>query len=166
MKSAEVVLTGYFPGLIGKVVELHASYYYQHWGLDLSFEIQVARELSEFMAAFVPGRDGFWAARCEGEFAGFMAIDGSLSNREGARLRWFIVAPRFQGRGVGSLLIEEGMSFCTRAGHKRVFLWTFEGLDVARRLYEKQGFRLSFQHEVAQWGRVIREQKFEWKAEL
>lgn len=164
MKSAQVELTGYFPGLIGRVVELHASYYHQHWGLDLSFEIQVARELSQFMEGFVPGRDGFWVARCQGDFAGFMAIDGSLSSLEGARLRWFIVAPEFQGRGVGTHLLREGMRFCRQAGHKKVFLWTFEGLDVARRLYEQQGFRLTLQHQVAQWGRVIREQKFEWQA--
>lgn len=166
MKFSEFSLTGYFPGLIGKVVELHASYYSQHWGLDLSFEIQVAKELSEFMGAFVAGRDAFWAAGWEGEFAGFMAIDGRLSNTEGARLRWFIVPPSFQGRGVGRALIRAGMRFCMEAGHKRVFLWTFEGLDAARRLYEQQGFRLSFQHELTQWGRVIREQKFEWEAKL
>ncbi len=164
MKSAQVDLTGYFPGLIGRVVELHASYYHEHWGLDLSFEIQVATELSRFMAAFVPGRDGFWAARCDGEFAGFLAIDGSQAAQEGARLRWFIVAPEFQGRGVGNLLIREGMRFCQEAGHKKVFLWTFEGLDVARRLYEQQGFSLTLQQKVRQWGRLIREQRFEWKA--
>ncbi len=165
MKGAEAHFTGYFPGLVGRVVELHARYYHEVWGLDLSFEIQVARELSEFMGAFVPGRDGFWAARCQGEFAGFLAIDGSLSAKEGARLRWFIVEPAFQGQGVGSALLREGMKFCQKAGHTRVFLWTFEGLDKARRLYEREGFRLVFQHEVAQWGRVIKEQRFQWEAQ-
>jgi len=35
------------------------------------------------------------------------------------------------------------------------------GLNAARRAYEKSGFRLCEEHDVAQWGQQIREQKFE-----
>lgn len=163
MKAEMVELVGYYPGVIGKVVELHATYYHEHWGFDISFETQVGRELSEFMANFVPSRDGFWAAMVKKEFAGSIAIDGSRARDEGARLRWFIVAPRFQGHGIGSELIREAMRFCIDVGHERVFLWTFQGLDVARRLYERAGFTMTLEHEVRQWGRLILEQRFEWQ---
>lgn len=157
----EVCYTGYFPGVIGKITEAHAVYYYENWGFDITFETQVGSELSEFMARFRKGRDYFQAARVRAEFAGSIAIDGSTSAEEGARLRWFIVDSRFHGIGIGSLLLEKAIAFCRYAGHQRVFLWTFEGLHSARRLYERAGFSLAEEHEVEQWGNRIREQKFE-----
>jgi len=154
-----VELTGYFPGAVGKITELHAVYYHDHWGFDISFETQVGRELSEFLSGFSPERDGFWLAMLNGAFAGAVAIDGSQA--EGARLRWFIVRPELQGAGVGTALVRKAVDFCRAAGHKKVFLWTFKGLEAARIVYEREGFTLIEEHEVAQWGSVIEEQKFE-----
>ena len=42
-------ITGYFPGVIGRITETHAVYYHENWGFDASFETQVGRELSEFI---------------------------------------------------------------------------------------------------------------------
>lgn len=156
-----VRFTGYYPGALGRITELHATYYHEQWGFDLSFEIQVAGELSEFMSRFRPEQDGLWIALSDNRFVGAVAIDGRLSKTEGARLRWFIVEPSLHGRSVGRKLIRKAIDFCRTAGHSKVFLWTFKGLDAARRLYEVEGFRLSEQHEVNQWGQLIEEQKFE-----
>ena len=49
-ESSDVPLLGYYPGVVGRIIELHAVYYYENWGFDISFETQVGRELSEFMA--------------------------------------------------------------------------------------------------------------------
>jgi GNAT superfamily N-acetyltransferase len=157
----EVRYTEYYTGVIGRITEIHAVYYHEHWGFDITFETQVGSELSHFMAGFVKGRDYFQAARTESDFAGAIAIDGSRAEDEGARLRWFIVDPACQGSGIGGRLIQKAMAFCRQAGHEKVFLWTFEGLHCARRLYERAGFRLAEEHDVEQWGTRIREQKFE-----
>ncbi|MEW5914376.1 MAG: GNAT family N-acetyltransferase [Thermodesulfobacteriota bacterium] len=154
----EVELSGYYPGLIGQITQLHAVYYAQHWGLDLSFEAQVSRELSEFMAGFQPQRDFLRAARQGERLAGAVALDGSQT--EGARLRWFIVDPAWQGTGLGQRLLSEALAYGRAAGHRRLFLWTFAGLDAARRLYEAAGFRLAEEHPMQQWGQAIVEQKF------
>jgi len=161
MLPEDIRFTGYFPGAIGKTVDLHAAYYHGNWGFDISFETQVARELAAFFDEFREGRDFFLAALAGGEFAGCIAIDGKDSARGGARLRWFIVAPEHQGKGLGKTLIGEAVSFCRTAAHNRIFLWTFEGLDPARKLYERSGFRLAGEHRVRQWGQNINEQKFE-----
>ncbi len=126
----------------------------------MSFETQVGMELCEFMSRFHPETDGFWVALVNSKFAGAVAIDGNQPNEDGARLRWFIVEPRLQGSGIGRLLIETAVEFCKAAGYKKVFLWTFKGLDAARNLYEQQGFSLAQEHDVDQWGSNIREQKF------
>jgi GNAT superfamily N-acetyltransferase len=158
---AEIKIHGYYPGVLGKITELHAVYYYEHWGFDVSFETQVGRELTEFVGNFDKDRDGLWVATKNGKFAGAVAIDGQMAATEGARLRWFIVAPEFQNAGLGKELISQAVEFCRKKKYPKVFLWTFEGLDAARRLYESENFRLREAHEVDQWGQRIKEQKFE-----
>jgi GNAT superfamily N-acetyltransferase len=137
-----IQLIGYIPGAIGAITQLHGTYYNQHWDLGLYFEAKVATELSEFLNRFDLAHDGIWIARDGEKFVGAIVIDGKDAYGEGARLRWFIIAPAYQGQGVGNLLIEEAMSFCRVAGFQRVYLTTFAGLSAARHLYEKHGFRL------------------------
>jgi GNAT superfamily N-acetyltransferase len=158
---AEIKIHGYSPGVVGKITEIHAVYYHEHWGFDVSFETQVGRELSIFVSELDEERDGFWVATANGKFAGSVAIDGHDARTEGARLRWFIVDPEFQNAGLGQKLISHAVEFCKKKQYRKVFLWTFEGLDAARRLYERQNFRLSQTHNVDQWGQQIKEQKFE-----
>jgi GNAT superfamily N-acetyltransferase len=158
-------MQGYFPGVVGWVTEAHAVYYHRHWGFDARFETQVATELSAFVASFDPRRDGLWAASCEDRVVGSIAIDGHAARTAGARLRWFLVLPEFQGGGIGNRLVQTAVAFCRRRGYPAIFLWTFQGLAAARRLYEKCGFGLCEEHDVAQWGQRIREQKFELKLE-
>lgn len=99
--SVEVVFERYYPGVIGEIVRLHATYYHEHWGFDISFETQVGRELSEFMRDFRQDLDILIAVLANGRFAGAIAIDGHSQNAGRARLRWFIVEPEFQRQGLG-----------------------------------------------------------------
>jgi GNAT superfamily N-acetyltransferase len=155
-----LIRQGYIPGVVGRVTAAHAVYYHRNWGFDVSFETQVATELSAFVVALDPNRDGLWSACCNDRVAGFIAIDGREAGSEGARLRWFLVLPEFQGAGIGSRLARTAVEFCRQRGYPRVFLWTFQGLTAARRIYEGCGFGLCEEHDVAQWGQRIREQKF------
>ena len=157
----ETQYSGYYPGVVGKITEVHAVYYHEQWGFDVSFETQVGRDLSEFLMEFDRSRDGLWVARRNAMFAGAVAVDGRKAQSEGARLRWFIVVPVFQGHGIGRELISCAVEFCKKNNYARVYLWTFEGLDTARHLYEEQHFKLSEQHDVDQWGQHLNEQKFE-----
>ncbi|MBU0516673.1 MAG: GNAT family N-acetyltransferase [Proteobacteria bacterium] len=161
MKTSELTYSGYYPGVIGELTRLHAVYYHQHWGFDLSFETQVGGDLAEFFGRFEDRTDHFQAAREQKKLAGAIAIDGALRQTEGARLRWFIVDEPWRGRGLGRRLIRDAVEFCRRAGHDRVFLWTFAGLDPARRLYEAHGFQLTEKHRVSQWGSTVDEQRFD-----
>jgi GNAT superfamily N-acetyltransferase len=62
---------------------------------------------------------------------------------------------------MGNRLMQKAVSFCKNNGYRRVYLWTFEGLQAARHLYEKFGFKLTLQSQGAQWGTRVTEQKFE-----
>ncbi len=153
----KIELGGYYPGAIGHITALHAEYYAAVWGFDRTFEIQVAEELADFISSFREGRDGLWTY----ETAGSIAIDGREAFERGARLRWFIVESTCCGSGLGRRLLRSSVEFCREAGYPGIYLWTFEGLDRARKLYEKTGFRLSVEKRVKRWGRFINEQKFE-----
>ncbi|MFO7984883.1 MAG: GNAT family N-acetyltransferase [Desulfatiglandaceae bacterium] len=157
----QVNIVGYFPGVIGRITTLHAVYYREHWGLDHTFEAQVSREISEFILSFDPQKDGLWNAVFGEHLAGCIAIVGNRQTPGEARLRWFIVDPAFQGQGIGRTLIERAVLFCKDTGFERISLWTFEGLEKARTIYEQNGFTLTQIHEAAQWGGIIKEQRFD-----
>ena len=155
------IRSGYLPGAIGRIVELHGTYYASHWGFGAFFEARMARELAGFVDRFDPKRDGLWTAAVGGRIAGSIAIDGSHGDDGGAHLRWFILDPSLHGQGTGRRLLGEAVGFCRRSGHRNVSLWTFSGLDAARQLYEQAGFRLAEERRGAQWGIEVTEQRFE-----
>jgi GNAT superfamily N-acetyltransferase len=160
----EIAITGYTPGALGRIVELHGTYYAEHWGLGLYFEAKVAAEMAEFLSHFDPAFDGAWFAQVDGQVVGGIFISGSRAAEEGARLRWFIIDPAYQGRGLGRRLMEAAMAFCREKGFRRVYLTTFEGLTAARHLYEKHGFVLIGEEDATALtgNSALTEQVFEW----
>jgi GNAT superfamily N-acetyltransferase len=154
------IVSGYLPGSLGRVAALHGTYYHQHWNFGLFFEAKVATELAEFLEQYDPQRDGFWTALQGGRVEGSIAIMGRHAAEEGAHLRWFILSDALRGKGAGKRLVDTAVDFCRTAGYKRVYLWTFEGLDAARHLYEQAGFRMEEQRKGSQWGTEVNEQRF------
>jgi GNAT superfamily N-acetyltransferase len=155
------IANSYVPGAIGRITELHGTYYQQHADFGLYFESKVACELSEFLRRYDSARDGIWLALSSGRIEGSIVIDGIEADTEGAHLRWFIVSDSLRGNGVGSKLITIALDFCHIRKYKKIYLWTFEGLNAARHLYEKHGFRVTQQQRGNQWGSEVNEQRFE-----
>ena len=155
------IAKGYVPGAIGRVAELHGTYYHAQWGFGLFFEAKVAAELVEFLGRYDDTSDGFWIASLVMRVEGSVTIDGLHAEDEGAHLRWFIMSDALRGRGVGNRLLTTAIDFCRSRGYLRVYLWTFEGLSAARHLYEKIGFKLVEQRRGTQWGATDNEQRFE-----
>lgn len=156
----KVEITGYVPGTIGRITELHALYYFENWGFGKFFEAKVAIELSAFLNRFDECYDGLWALCLNNQVEGSIVIDGVKAASEGAHLRWFILSSKLRGRGFGNKLMEKAICFCKENQYQRIYLWTFEGLDAARHLYEKFGFRLVEEQIGEQWGAKVNEQKF------
>ena len=155
------IRSGYLPGAIGRIVELH--------GTRLRGALGLRRVLR--------GADGPRACRVRLPFrpAAGRALDrvrrrpnrGLDRDRRlaggGGRGAPALVHPlRGPARpGTGRRLLDEAVGFCRRSGRRRVELWTFAGLDAARRLYEQAGFRLAEERRGAQWGVEVTEQRFE-----
>jgi hypothetical protein len=207
MPAFETV-TGYRPGLIGRISQLHAHYYSEYWGFGPFFEAKVASELSRFITDYDPARDCIRTILHAGIIEGSIAVQHEpptdqinnsgdeqthsrnelkkssitahrrpgIYGRQGgpefdcrptseaittAHLRWFLVSDRLRGQGAGNCLLKEAVSFSRKAGYRRISLWTFQGLDSARHLYEKSGFILAEERTGSQWGTTVMEQRFE-----
>jgi hypothetical protein len=57
--------------------------------------------------------------------------------------------------------MDAAMAFCARAGFSGVYLWTFSGLDAARRLYDAWGFRVTESFEDTDWGDPVLHQRLD-----
>ncbi len=155
----------YVPGCIGRVAELHATFYSRAVGFGAPFEAKVASGLADFCLRYDGQRDGLWLAIENGQIHGSVAIDGSHYGEgdgleSGAHLRWFITSDESRGRGVGSALLGAALDFCSARDYRNVYLWTFDELHAARHLYEKFGFTLAQSQRGSQWGKEVNEQLF------
>lgn len=150
------------PGAIGDIVALHGRYYALRWGFGPFFEAKVAAELAEFVRQRHQHPSQLWCA-VDGldRVAGSVVIDGSHGPESSAHLRWFILDPRCQGQGLGSRLLDAALAFCRDNGFAGIHLWTFAGLQDARRLYESRGFILKQELPGTTWGKPVTEQRFE-----
>lgn len=153
---------GFHPGLLGDVVALQARYYAEAWGFGPFFEAKLARELAEFAGRYDPARDLILSVGDGARTEGSVTIDGSDPAAPGGllHLRWFILGEGARGRGLGRALLDEALAFCRASGRDGVYLWTFAGLDAARRLYDGAGFRLVEELAGETWGTRVTEQRF------
>lgn len=155
------LVRGWRPELLGQIVDLHARHYARDWGFGPGFEATVAAGMAGFLARYDPETDltlSVW----EGErlCAGLGLHGADPDSPPGwTHLRWFIAAKEARGAGLGGRLLDAATALLDiRAAP--CFLDTFAGLDPARRLYQRRGFRLAREAEGARWGTAVREQRF------
>ncbi len=67
------------------------------------------------------------------------SVEGWLPGWAGVRL--LAVDPDFRGRGIGRALMDECIRRCRKQGIKTIALHTSEMMGVAKRMYEKMGFK-------------------------
>ncbi len=156
-------ITGYRPGIIGRIAELHALYYSREWNFGHFFEAKVATELSSFIDRYDESQDCIWSSIIDGTLEGSITIDGSSEESNVAHLRWFIVSDKTKGTGAGNHLMSKAIDFCNQLSFNKVYLWTFQGLEPAKHLYQKFGFKLVEEINGSQWGTVVTEQRYELK---
>ncbi|MBZ8133713.1 helix-turn-helix domain-containing GNAT family N-acetyltransferase [Afifella sp. IM 167] len=162
---AIVLGTGYLPGIVGRIAEMHATYYSRTSGFDAAFEGRVAAGLADFVTRLDRPQNGLWHAAKAGRIGASIAIDGEDLGAGRAHLRWFIVDSELRGAGLGGRLLAEALAFCDARGFAETQLWTFRGLDAARHLYVRHGFVLAEEYRGDQWGREVVEQRFVRRAD-
>lgn len=154
------ILTGYRPGIIARVTEMHVLYYARASGFGQVFESVVASGLAEFGYRLDRPGNQIWSAVKGGDVVGSIAIDGDDMGPGIAHLRWFIVGDALRGSGAGKRLLDAALAFVDAHGFAETHLWTFSGLHAARHLYETRGFTLAEERRGSQWGSEVLEQRF------
>lgn len=159
-KPVVELVSGYQPGIIARITQMHAQYYSREAGLGQRFESVVAAGLAEFSNRLNHSRNRIWTAMHEGEIIGSVAIDGEDLEPGIAHLRWFIVDDSVRGSGAGRRLLNTALEFVDQQKFRETQLWTFSGLSAARHLYESYGFKCVEEWVGDQWGKQMLEQRF------
>lgn len=139
--SAVVVIRAPVAGDYGWVVQRHGELYAREYRWDETFEALVARIVADHVDHRDHKREAGWIAELNGERVG--CIFCMKKYDDVAQLRILLVEPSARGMGIGSRLVEECIRFASRAGYRRIMLWTNDVLVDARRIYERRGFRLA-----------------------
>jgi len=152
-QRAPYLLRPHRAGDMGWVVQRHGVLYAQEYGWDEHFEALVAEIVAKFIRTYDPKRERCWIAEKNGENVGSVFL---VKRAEAvAQLRLLLVEPSARGLGIGTRLVEECRRFASQAGYKKITLWTNSVLQAARKIYEKEGYRLveeephhSFGHDL------------------
>lgn len=158
--AAISIQTGYRPGIMARITELHALFYARTAGFGQAFESVVAAGLAEFGYRLGNPKNAIWTAVRDGQIIGSIAIDGEDMGEGKAHLRWFIVDDSARGSGVGKQLLDTALAFVDAPRFTETHLWTFSGLEAARHLYESRSFSLAEERPGSQWGSKVLEQRF------
>jgi GNAT superfamily N-acetyltransferase len=151
--SRDIRLRGLRAGDAGWVIGRHGSLYAAEYGLDLSFEQQVAELVAGILRDFEAGQDFAVMAELDGVTVGSAFV---VRHKPGiAKLRLVIVDPQARGLGIGRRLLDEAIRFARDAGYGRMTLWTMQMLTAARQLYAAAGFICSHSEARLAYGREV-----------
>ncbi|GIF22338.1 GNAT superfamily N-acetyltransferase [Actinoplanes tereljensis] len=147
------------PGDLGWVIKAHGEIYAREYGWDTSFEAMVARIVADFAAGHDPAREAAWIAELDNHRVGSVfCVDGGSQT---AVLRVLILDPAARGTGLGGRLVDTCVGYARNVGYKRMTLWTTDGLDAARNLYLRRGFRLTGEEPQRRFGADLVGQTYE-----
>jgi GNAT superfamily N-acetyltransferase len=147
------------PGDIGEIVALHGHEYGNGYHLSEIFEAHVARGVGDFALALAENPDAgrAWLTDDAQGLTGCIAITRETDTH--GRLRWFLVAQRARGLGLGRKLLDAALTYA-RERFATVELETFSELTAAAHLYRSAGFELRDSRPFNEWGREIELQHY------
>ena len=128
------------PGDMGWVVQQHGELYAREYGWNAEFEALVASIVATYIRKFQPDWERCWIAEVDGARAGSAFV--VRKSKTVAQLRLLILRPEARGLGLGTRLTDECIAFARARGYRKMTLWTNSGLDAARGIYAKRGFKL------------------------
>ncbi|GAB2698651.1 helix-turn-helix domain-containing GNAT family N-acetyltransferase [Mucilaginibacter koreensis] len=150
---------GLKPGDVGYLIYLHGILYARESGYSQEFEGYVVKTFYDFLEHYNIQKDKIWLATYNDQIVGCIAILSKPDNE--AQLRWFLVHPVFRGTGVGKHLLTTALTHCREQQFDNVYLLTTDVQQKAIAMYKKAGFRPTTSVEMEQWGKMLREERYD-----
>lgn len=152
------IRTELVPGDIGYVIYMHGYLYGKEYGYSINFESYVAAGFHEFYSKYDSGKDKVWICEHKGRIVGFLLL---MNRGTAAQLRYFIIDPDFRGVGLGKRLMELYMEQLHLLGYHSSYLLTVDELGAAASLYKRHGFVLIHENPFTDFGKPLKEQRYE-----
>ncbi|MFT5998220.1 MAG: GNAT superfamily N-acetyltransferase [Neolewinella sp.] len=151
--------THLLPGDLSFLISAHTEYYHRELGYTEKFEYIVAKSAVEFYEDYDPERSRIWIVENDaGERQASLVLH---DRRTAAQLRYFLILPDLQGKGLGRGLLGQFMAFAREKGYLSSYLWTTEDQVVAVRLYESFGYRLVEERPSSSFGKPLIDRRYE-----
>jgi peptidyl-dipeptidase Dcp len=151
--------THLLPGDLSFIISAHTEYYNRELGYTEKFEYVVAKSAVEFYEDYDPERSRIWIVEND---AGDRQASLVLHERgTAAQLRYFLILPGLQGKGLGRDLLHQFITYAREKGYLSSYLWTTEEQEVAIRLYESFGYRLVEERASSAFGKPLIDRKYE-----
>ena len=157
--ARDIRLRPHHIGDVGWAIERQARLYAEEHGWNQEYEALACEIGAAFLRNFVPGKEFCWVAERDGVRVGVVFL--VRRSDEEAQLRMLHVERAARGSGVGNMLVEKCVGTARSAGYKRIMLWTNDVLAAARRIYERNGFRLVSEEDHHSFGSDLRGQVWE-----
>lgn len=171
------IVTGYIPGLLGRTLEMHSTYYWDlvQWGKE--FESDLGTAIADLIKRLDRPVNQAWSVvrtispqapgrPAQERIEGVIYVDGECSGEEGvAKIRAFILDDSVRGLGLGRRLVTEAMRFVRESGFRECRLTTMRILAPAIRLYESEGFVETGEEWETNWGMGHMALHFTWSRE-
>ncbi|GAB1311142.1 hypothetical protein MFIFM68171_01352 [Madurella fahalii] len=170
------IVPGYRPGILGRTLEMHLDYYPPITGWGREFEASLAKDIGDLLTRLDRPANQVWSAVLATpserdpqvppveRIIGVVYVDGECVGEEGvARLRCFIVDDSTRGLGAGGKLLAAAMGFVREMGFRECQLSMIPSATVAKKMYEKVGFKEAGGRWVDAFGKGFMSMDFVWR---
>jgi ribosomal protein S18 acetylase RimI-like enzyme len=140
------------PGDLGHVLHHHGLYYSQFHGYNHKFEAHVAKIVSDFLENYDSTKERCFIAEEGEQFLGSVMLVKDPDDSTKAKLRLLLVDEKARGKGIGSKLVAQCISFARETGYHTIELSTVSALQGAIRIYTRAGFERIHTEKINTWG--------------
>ena len=137
-----VILRPHRIGDLGWLIHRQGILYNRQFGWNIGFESLLAAIYHEFQEAPAAPPKDLWVAEQNGGIVGSIFVMPSAGLEDSAQLRMLYVEPSARGQGVGTVLVQQAVSFARDSGYKRMRLWTHTIQESARKIYAAAGCKI------------------------
>ncbi|KAJ9599166.1 hypothetical protein L9F63_010343 [Diploptera punctata] len=136
------------------VAEVYEPYFMTREPHQIKYTVMTERDFR----ALYPGVS---ETQHQKKIVGTVAITRSKDSLDKAWLRRMAVNPKYQRKGIASVLTDEAIRFCNEKGYAAIELVTSECHDAARELYLKKGFDLKQMYHKQIFGTIVTIQMYQ-----